>query len=201
MRWLQAERRRPRGNRHSERLGELRRAGLTGGCKRACRGRQMRLGFGRNQIGQGWPGRGLPRQAHHEKPVHATDIRPIVRPQAQGTLGCQPCRIDPRKIGRYHLQPWMARQGGCKLRLALVWQQRAGRVHQPPAGVQPAKGAVDELGLQRDQAGDLGAILGKGQVGVPPDRARGRAGRIQKDCVEPSVRLPMPATTAVAPAA
>ena len=70
----------------------------------------------------------------------------------------------------------MAGKRGGELRLAFVRQKRAGDEHQPPARFQPAKGAVEKGCLQGHQPGDFGAVFDKGQVRMPTNGARGRAG-------------------------
>ncbi len=51
------------------------------------------------------------------------------------------------------------------LRLAFVWQERAGAEHQPPAGAQETKRVVDQAGLQFDEARDFGPVAARGRSG------------------------------------
>ena len=76
--------------------------------------------------------------------------------------------------------------------IALVNEQATGAIDEPPAGFQKPQGAVDQVFLQLEQAGEIRAVLGVGQIGVAPDRARRGARRIEEDRV---TGMPRPAAS------
>ena len=70
------------------------------------------------------------------------------------------------------------------MRFALLGLQRAGAIDEQPARLGQRDRFVEQLRLQRDKRGQIAEPLGPGDVGMAPDRAGRRAGRIEQDGVE-----------------
>ena len=83
----------------------------------------------------------------------------------------------------------IAEEGGDD-RLAFLGLERADRIDQRAAGLQPVGGAVEQPRLQLGAAGDdlrAGAVE---HFGMAAEGAGRRAGRVEQDRVEAAVRAP-----------
>ncbi|MPL60779.1 hypothetical protein SDC9_06341 [bioreactor metagenome] len=136
-------------------------------------------------------GSGGAAQAGDEEAVHAAEPGPEVGPQPQRAGLGAPGGLDAGQIGRLDGEVRVAFEERGKLRLALLGQKRAGAEDQHPARRDERERALEQRRLQREERLDPRRILDEGQIGVAPDRAGGRAGRVQKHGVEGCGGLPV----------
>jgi hypothetical protein len=66
----------------------------------------------------------------------------------------------------------------------LLRQDRAGAEDDPPAGAHERERPVQQAPLEIQEAGKRGAVADERKLGMAPDRAGGRAGRVDEDGIK-----------------
>ena len=98
--------------------------------------------------------------------------------------------VEIARRDRVEAQSLVSREQRGDLRLALLGLERAGRVDEPPSGLEELCRVVEQTGLERGKVRDVFRRLDIGNVGVPADGPGGGAGRIEQHRVERFAGLP-----------
>ena len=135
----------------------------------------------------------------------ARTSRAMKKPSSPPSASSRPGRMRTQPSGDGGTKSGSRRLGGrarnrrCSARkardhlLALLRLERADRIDQRPAGLQPLRGAGEQPRLQLGAVGDDRRPRAIEDFGVAAERAGRRAGRVEQDRVELALGLPLSA--------